>query len=66
MQLTNIRFWIITVTKNVGRDEALFIHENIVFTRKSEAIKIWNDLDQNEWERVELVECSGGKIIESK
>ena len=60
-----IKFWVIVVIKSVGRDEASFIHENRVFTDKKEAHKVWDELDQAEFERVELVEC-GGKTIAEK
>lgn len=60
-----IKFWIITITKRIGRDEAVFVHENKVFTDKNDAYETWNQLEHDSNESVDLVECSG-KTIESK
>jgi hypothetical protein len=58
-----LRFWIITIIKRNG---ATLVVENKVYTDKAEAHKAWDEMDQNEGEEVELVECTSAKTLERK
>jgi len=61
-----LKFWIITVVQNIGRDEATFVRNNRVYTDKKEAHADWDSMPQDSNERVELWECIGNLLVAEK
>lgn len=60
-----LRFWIIAITKQIGRDEATTVHNLHVYTREQDAIAdaITQATFAKSGELVEVIQCTSKKTV---